>query len=86
MNVLRGGADRGYASITFNKNGDKMASVSTAPDYMMTVWDWESERVELHSKAFGQVLIIYHFLICHDDCQCNRSFPDTVSCHILLNV
>ena len=74
------------SSDLFNKNGDKMASVSTAPDYMMTVWDWESERVELHSKAFGQVFIIYHFLICHDDCQCSRSFPDTVSSYILLNI
>ena len=53
--MLRGGAERGYASITFNKGGDKMASVSMSPDFMLTVWDWELERVALHSKAFGQV-------------------------------
>ena len=53
--MLRGGADRGYASITFNKKGDKMASVSTSPDFMLTVWDWDTERVALHAKAFGQV-------------------------------
>eukprot|EP00981_Chlorochromonas_danica_P000742 scaffold167_cov168-Ochromonas_danica.AAC.9 len=25
-----------------------------APDYMLTVWDWEDELMGLHSKAFGQ--------------------------------
>ena len=55
MKILRGGAERGYASLTFNQKGDKMASVSMAPDFLLTVWDWESERVALHAKAFGQV-------------------------------
>jgi hypothetical protein len=53
--VLKGGADRGYTSITFNQEGDKMASISMAPDFLLTVWDWELERVALHAKAFGQV-------------------------------
>ena len=61
MNVLRGGADKGYASITFNKKGDKIASVSSSPDFMLTVWDWEMERVALHSKAFGQVCHLVYF-------------------------
>ena len=54
LRVLKGGAEKGYASLSFNKNGDKLASVSTSPDFMLTVWDWEEERVALHSKAFGQ--------------------------------
>lgn len=32
-----------------------MASISMAPDFLLTVWDWELERVALHAKAFGQV-------------------------------
>lgn len=57
LKILRGGAERGYASLTFNHKGDKMASVSMAPDFLLTVWDWELERVALHAKAFGQVRI-----------------------------
>ena len=53
--MLRGGAERGYASLTFNQTGDKIASVSTSPDFLLTVWDWAFERVALHTKAFGQV-------------------------------
>ncbi|CAN0212449.1 unnamed protein product, partial [Phaeothamnion confervicola] len=52
--ALRGGAERGYASLSFNAAGDKLASVARAPDYMLTVWDWASARVLLHCKAFGQ--------------------------------
>lgn len=57
LKILRGGAERGYASLTFNHKGDKMASVSMAPDFLLTVWDWELQRVALHAKAFGQVRI-----------------------------
>ena len=61
LRVLKGGAEKGYASLSFNKNGDKLASVSTAPDFMLTVWDWEEERVALHSKAFGQDVFLVRF-------------------------
>lgn len=61
LNVLKGGAEQGYASITFNKKGDKLASVSMSPDFMLTVWDWQMERVGLHSKAFGQDVFSVRF-------------------------
>ena len=54
VNTLSGGAERGYASLNFNLHGNKLASVAQAPDYMLTVWDWEEERIALHAKAFGQ--------------------------------
>lgn len=38
----------------FSADGSKLASVSTSPDYMLTVWDWMEESMGLHSKAFGQ--------------------------------
>lgn len=40
--------------MNFSAEGDKLASVSIAPDYMLTIWDWETEAMGLHSKAFGQ--------------------------------
>ena len=28
--------------------------MGSAPDYMLTVWDWKNEQVILRSKAFSQ--------------------------------
>eukprot|EP00605_Chrysophyceae_sp_TOSAG23-4_P000185 GSChrysophyteH1.ASY1.ANO1.219.1 assembled CDS len=50
-NVLKGGAERGYSCLSYNAHGTKLASVATSPDFMLTVWDWEKELIELHSKA-----------------------------------
>lgn len=52
--VLSGGAERGYASLSFNAEGDKLASVATSPDYILTIWEWQEEKLGLHTKAFGQ--------------------------------
>lgn len=38
----------------FSSDGDMLASVSTSPDFMLTIWDWKDEKMGLHSKAFGQ--------------------------------
>eukprot|EP00501_MAST-03F_sp_TOSAG23-6_P001482 GSMAST32.ASY1.ANO1.1540.1 assembled CDS len=34
--------------------GTKLATVGSAPDYMLTVWDWMAEKVILRTKAFSQ--------------------------------
>ncbi|KAJ3110143.1 Cilia- and flagella-associated protein 44 [Phlyctochytrium bullatum] len=52
--VLKGGAVRGFADLAFNSNGDKLASLGSDPDYMLTLWDWNAEMVVLRSKAFSQ--------------------------------
>jgi WD40 repeat protein len=52
--VLRKGTERSFASISWSKDGDKLATVGSDPDFMLTVWDWKQERVILKSKAFGQ--------------------------------
>eukprot|EP00055_Hartaetosiga_balthica_P018003 m.126721 g.126721 ORF g.126721 m.126721 type:complete len:2101 (-) comp9436_c0_seq1:2135-8437(-) len=51
--VLRGGSQRGYTDLAFNTTGDKLASVSTFPDYLLTVWDWRNEGITLRTKAFS---------------------------------
>ncbi len=53
--LLRDGAIKGYSSICFNSNGDKLASVGSDPDYMLTIWSWKEEKIILRSKAFSQV-------------------------------
>lgn len=58
-----GGAERGYVSVSFNASGDRLVSLSTAPDFLLTVWDWENERILLHSKAFGQDVFMAKFSV-----------------------
>ena len=65
MKVLSGGAERGYSCMNFSPDGDKLASVSTSPDFMLTIWDWQEQQMGLHSKAFGQD--IYNVFFSKDD-------------------
>lgn len=53
--ILKEGAEFGYADLSYNRKGDKLASVGTNPDFMLTIWNWKKERVLLRSKAFSQV-------------------------------
>ena len=48
------GTERAYSDSNFNANGSKLATVGSAPDFMLTVWNWEQEKIVLRSKAFGQ--------------------------------
>lgn len=52
--ILHEGTEEAYANLDFSPKGDKLASVGSAPDYMLTVWDWKNEQVILRSKAFSQ--------------------------------
>jgi len=51
---LKNGTERTFSDIQFNNSGDQLASVGNAPDYLLTVWDWEKEVITLHTKAFSQ--------------------------------
>jgi hypothetical protein len=35
------------SGLDFNSAGDKLASVSQSPDYMLTVWNWCDEAISL---------------------------------------
>ncbi|XP_057301359.1 cilia- and flagella-associated protein 44-like isoform X2 [Hydractinia symbiolongicarpus] len=52
--ILREGTEEAYANLDFSPSGEKLASVGSAPDYMMTIWDWNEEQIILRSKAFSQ--------------------------------
>ena len=41
--TLRGGAKSKYAFGEFSPDGSMFATVSSAPDYLLTIWDWENE-------------------------------------------
>ena len=49
-----GGTGQAYSFVDFNRDGTLLASVGSAPDYMLTLWDWREEQVMLRCKAFSQ--------------------------------
>ena len=52
--ILRNGTEEAYSNLDFSPTGEKLASVGSAPDFMLTVWDWRQEKVMLRTKAFSQ--------------------------------
>ncbi|KAM6987447.1 cilia- and flagella-associated protein 44-like [Tautogolabrus adspersus] len=52
--ILRGGTERAYSFVDFNRDGNLLASVGSDPDYMLTLWDWRKEEVTLSCKAISQ--------------------------------
>ncbi|KAF5842039.1 hypothetical protein DUNSADRAFT_9608 [Dunaliella salina] len=59
--VLQNGTERAYSSLAFNERGDQLASVGTWPDYLLTLWSWETEAIVLRSKAFSQDVYTLRF-------------------------
>lgn len=49
--LFSGGTEKAYSFIDFNPKGNLLASVGSAPDYMLTVWDWQIEKIMLRSKV-----------------------------------
>ncbi|XP_068601301.1 cilia- and flagella-associated protein 44-like [Brachionichthys hirsutus] len=60
--VLRDGTEKAYSSsVDFNRDGSLLASVGTAPDFMLTVWDWRQEQVTLRAKAISKEVFTVRF-------------------------
>jgi len=39
--ILREGTEQAYSNLDFSPSGEKLASIGSYPDYMMTIWDWK---------------------------------------------
>ncbi|XP_036972430.1 cilia- and flagella-associated protein 44 [Acanthopagrus latus] len=52
--ILRGGTEKAYSCVDFNHDGELLGSVGSAPDYMLTLWNWRQEEVILSCKAISQ--------------------------------
>ncbi|KAL0222363.1 hypothetical protein RCL1_002217 [Eukaryota sp. TZLM3-RCL] len=52
--TLSKGSLQSYTALAFSHEDTHLASVGGSPDYMLTVWDWNSSSVLLRSKAFSQ--------------------------------
>lgn len=54
VRILRGGTERAYSCMNFSSSGEKLATVGASPDFLLTVWDWDTEKIILRNKAFSQ--------------------------------
>jgi len=54
VRTLKNGTKRAYSALNFNQLGGQLASVGSNPDYTLTIWNWNEEKIVLRSKAFGQ--------------------------------
>ncbi|XP_077594090.1 cilia- and flagella-associated protein 44-like [Stigmatopora nigra] len=52
--ILRDGTEHTFSSVNFNSDGSLLASLGSAPDYMLTVWNWRQEEVMLRCRAVSQ--------------------------------
>ncbi|GBG93046.1 hypothetical protein CBR_g58401 [Chara braunii] len=52
--VLKGGTENAYSTALFSSDGLKLATVGSFPDFWLTLWNWEAEKIILRSKAFSQ--------------------------------
>lgn len=52
--TLPGGTEQAYSCAVFNADGSMVASVGSAPDYMLTLWEWQTAGTLLRCKAFCQ--------------------------------
>ena len=53
--ALLRGTERGFSDVGFSHGaGDKLVSVGSFPDFLLTVWDWRRSRLLMSTKAFGQ--------------------------------
>ena len=51
--ILRKGTEMSYAHVEFSSSGKLLASLGGAPDYTLTVWNWQNQKVVLKAKAFS---------------------------------
>ena len=52
--TLPSGTEQAYSCAVFNSDGSMLASVGSAPDYMLTLWEWQTASTLLRCKAFSQ--------------------------------
>ena len=61
--VLPNGTERAYSACKFNQldKGATLATVGSYPDFLLSVWNWEEEKMILRSKAFSQDIYSVQF-------------------------
>jgi WD40 repeat protein len=65
--ILRKGTDAMFAHVEFSSTGKLLASLGGAPDYTLTVWNWQQQKVVLKAKAFSSEVYRVSFSPYTDD-------------------
>jgi len=65
--TLSGDATSSYSAGTFSSDGRLFASVSGAPDYWLTLWDWKAQALTLRAKTYGQDIYNVKFASANDE-------------------
>ena len=52
--ILRKGTERSYSNADFSMSGTMLATCGSFPDYLLCVWDWKQQQIQLKTKAFSQ--------------------------------
>lgn len=60
-------ATSSYSAGTFSSDGRLFASVSGAPDYWLTLWDWKAQALTLRAKTYGQDIYNIKFALANDE-------------------
>jgi len=76
--ILRKGADLIIAHVEFSSTGKLLASLGGAPDYTLTVWNWQQQKVVLKAKAFASEVFRVSFSPYTDDILFTSG-----SCHVV---
>ena len=51
--ILRKGTEQSYSNADFSSTGAKLATVGSYPDFLLVIWDWKQEQIQLKTKAFS---------------------------------
>jgi cilia- and flagella-associated protein 44 len=51
--ALKKGTKRQYSMVDYSADGLILASQGGAPDYMLTIWDWQQSEIKLRTKSFS---------------------------------
>ena len=65
--ILRKGTEKTYSNADFSKSGHMIATVGGYPDFLLCVWDWKQEQIQLKTKAFSQEVFRSCFSEYQDD-------------------
>eukprot|EP00698_Gefionella_okellyi_P016980 TRINITY_DN491_c0_g1_i6.p1 TRINITY_DN491_c0_g1~~TRINITY_DN491_c0_g1_i6.p1 ORF type:complete len:1591 (-),score=495.77 TRINITY_DN491_c0_g1_i6:849-5621(-) len=53
VNTLQGGGKLSFQCLAFSRDGSRLVSVSTMPDFQVTIWDWRSGNILASSSLKG---------------------------------
>lgn len=64
ISILRKGTKLQYSIVDYTADGKLLGSQGGAPDYTITIWDWERGEIKLRAKSFSNDVLNLMFSPC----------------------